>query len=708
MFNLICLKKFNCLKKNNSNKYLNEGIIRHFSRVSDSNTIINYFENITIRQSVAFTYHYRGRKFFGNTRPLDKDANFVLLNKHRLQMAGVKLLTKGSKFIKMRKNKLSLFWLKLVQYDPTFFYLKNFYKSANLKFSYLKSIKCNADRVRFINYFSHPVLVSEYSGLVVSLYKNSSKIDKNFSYKYFNIPVLCNINPENSVRLPWFTRLPFSSILLVVIPESLTFYFISVGNWLNFIKFDFIKLSNNFNWLFESKSLANLGYSKSNKNYFINLDLGFKRTHIINPLFSSVDIGFSFDSLFENSVPFNNNSFLLELKSDLAPKESFKNNLTGLNLLKQPIKESSFMTLVRRRFILTAIVLKLSKVLCLSKYKLCLKYNQIFFNIMKIGWNLLLKNLQLKILSPMHNLKFFSQRVAKTFAKFWLTLNTPIEKSNTKHLLFFSLKFAGLKKRAINLSVIYKSKYINNKLFRKLMRKRFNSFEWKFFDRKWYFKYSRWKYSVLFKVLIKEAWNNFRKINKNFLFVKFFKVHVFNILGLKDWDLWCLWKQIRFGNNVNYNISVMQRFNIFLQLKLDSLVLLLNIMPNRPLAQEFVKFGSLRINGSVETNFNKSLALNDILQVELASAVKIKKLYSKVGRFYKDQSKHYNIQEVIKALPFLQILNSFLLIMLVRYPSKYEMVSESILSDRWIRFYVRYFPVKMAKYFKPKVKWFKY
>jgi len=35
-------------------------------------------------------------------------------------------------------------------------------------------------------------------------------------------------------------------------------------------------------------------------------------------------------------------------------------------------------------------------------------------------------------------------------------------------------------------------------------------------------------------------------------------------------------------------------------------------------------------------------------------------------------------------------------------------LEESILTERWIRYYVRYFPTRKAEYRKPKMKWNKY
>ena len=50
--------------------------------------------------------------------------------------------------------------------------------------------------------------------------------------------------------------------------------------------------------------------------------------------------------------------------------------------------------------------------------------------------------------------------------------------------------------------------------------------------------------------------------------------------------------------------SFVEHFAMTLHLKLDGLVLFLGLAPNRPVAQELVSCGALRINGFVLTNYN--------------------------------------------------------------------------------------------------------
>jgi ribosomal protein S4 len=60
---------------------------------------------------------------------------------------------------------------------------------------------------------------------------------------------------------------------------------------------------------------------------------------------------------------------------------------------------------------------------------------------------------------------------------------------------------------------------------------------------------------------------------------------------------------------------------------MDGMSMLLGLAPNRPLAQEFVKFGGIRINGTVVTDINYSMSQSDILQVDLKVNKYIRLLY---------------------------------------------------------------------------------
>lgn len=228
----------------------------------------------------------------------------------------------------------------------------------------------------------------------------------------------------------------------------------------------------------------------------------------------------------------------------------------------------------------------------------------------------------------------------------------------------------------------------------------FKSFRWKFYKKRWYFAMSRWKRLAEFRRMLRNAWRNYRKLKKNFLFIKLLRANFNYILGIKEADMLKKWVQVRRGDNTNDISLTTDRFNQSLQLKMDGLTMFLGLAPNRLMAQEFVRFGGMRINGMVVTDVNYSLRCNDMLQIDMKVNKDIQSLFKPV---------HWNlVRSRLKFTQFLHVQWSTMLFMMVRWPYNYELLEESILNQRWVRFFIRYFPIRIAKYQKAKIKWYKY
>lgn len=228
----------------------------------------------------------------------------------------------------------------------------------------------------------------------------------------------------------------------------------------------------------------------------------------------------------------------------------------------------------------------------------------------------------------------------------------------------------------------------------------FRAFRWKYYVKRWYSKISRWKRLAIFRRLMRTAWRNYRKLKKNFIFIKLFRANLSHIMGISEPELLNKWIKVRRGDSVNTTQPIVTRFNQSLQLKMDGMAMFIGLAPNRPLAQELVKFGGMRINGLVLTDINHSMALNDILQVDL-------KVNRYIRSLYKDT--HWgSVRKRIRYSRFLQVTWPLMLFTMVRYPHSYELLEESILNERWVRFFIRYFPIRISKYKKAKVKWYKY
>lgn len=243
------------------------------------------------------------------------------------------------------------------------------------------------------------------------------------------------------------------------------------------------------------------------------------------------------------------------------------------------------------------------------------------------------------------------------------------------------------------------SKHIddNNKWMNYYIRK---SFKWKFFKKRWHYRYSKWKRLSYFKKLMQRAKDSYRKLQKNFIFIKLFRANFNNFMGISEVEMLNKWIKLRRGDNHNDNTNIVTRFNQMLQLKLDGLAIFLGLAPSRFLAQELIKCGGLRINGIIVTNVNHFISLNNILQIDLQIKEDLKLFYS---------FNHWiKVKARLKYVEFLQVMWPMMMFMLIRWPHNYELYEDSVLTSRWIRFFIRYFPIRISKYKKPKVKWYKY
>lgn len=101
-------------------------------------------------------------------------------------------------------------------------------------------------------------------------------------------------------------------------------------------------------------------------------------------------------------------------------------------------------------------------------------------------------------------------------------------------------------------------------------------------------------------------------------------------MGINEQNLLDKWIKVRRGDNINPTQPIVTRFNQLLQLKMDGMVMFLGLAPNRPLAQEFVKFGGARINSIVVTDINHAMLINDMLQIDLNVNRYIRSLYKGV------------------------------------------------------------------------------
>ena len=269
------------------------------------------------------------------------------------------------------------------------------------------------------------------------------------------------------------------------------------------------------------------------------------------------------------------------------------------------------------------------------------------------------------------------------------------------------VKKKKLKKKTFKTARLYNSKVTLKKINKQIIYKlrwlnyfESKAFRWKFYKKRWYFSMSRWKRLAEFRRMLRKAWRSYRKLQKNFLFIKLLRANFHYIMGVKESELLQVWYKIRRSNNLDNTTSPVNYLHQSLQLKMDNLAVFLGLAPNRLMAQELVHFGGLRVNGMVITKKNYSMNLNDMLQIDSKISLEIRSLY---------KSAHWKaVRTRLNFTSFLQVQWSIMLFMMVRWPQNYEIVSRSMLNLRWIRFFIRYFPVRISKYQKAKIKWYKY
>lgn len=235
----------------------------------------------------------------------------------------------------------------------------------------------------------------------------------------------------------------------------------------------------------------------------------------------------------------------------------------------------------------------------------------------------------------------------------------------------------------------------NQHLLWKFVWERYSSSRWRL-ERKVYAQYSRWLRARHFsKLALKGSSQSYRKLSKDSVFNKLFKANLLFISGMTETELWSLWLSVRRGFNVT-NIETISTFHQALMLKLDSLLVFLHLVPNRPLSQEFIRSGGISVNGVSITNHNHLPSVGDILQPDylyltksrvLMPRAKLRQLHVPSFIYYSESSEIFTI---------------------VRWPFKFELREESSFSERWLRYYVRYFPTKRGKYRPPKTVWLKY
>lgn len=210
---------------------------------------------------------------------------------------------------------------------------------------------------------------------------------------------------------------------------------------------------------------------------------------------------------------------------------------------------------------------------------------------------------------------------------------------------------------------------------------------------RWFFKPKLSKFK-LFKKFFKRSLKRFRKINKNRLFVEKFRSHFSRLTGFKEKSMFQMWLPIRRNYNQYWSTTnAVARFSQSLILTPPSFMVFLRISPSLAASKHLVKSGAVSINGSSITNFTV-FKPGDIMQLNVGVWRAARSFFS----YQRWQADFRNLQQV----PFLYVDWSSMLFFMLRWPHRHELVAPSFLSERWVRYYIRLFPVKTGKFKRAK------
>lgn len=194
---------------------------------------------------------------------------------------------------------------------------------------------------------------------------------------------------------------------------------------------------------------------------------------------------------------------------------------------------------------------------------------------------------------------------------------------------------------------------------------------------------------------------------KHRFYIKYFRVFFEKLTGYKELELRNIWRMISARGRANTqsgSVSPIRWFKEALWLRLDSFALFLKMAPTIMTARELAQSGVFLINGVIMFNNFYSLCVRDVFQILPDSTYSFRRsIFGWTGL------RTRNFMEQFMKLRFLQMEPAIVAGQLVIWPRSYEMpatTAEPMLSERWLRFYIRFLiPAKVGKWRDAKHWW---
>ena len=208
---------------------------------------------------------------------------------------------------------------------------------------------------------------------------------------------------------------------------------------------------------------------------------------------------------------------------------------------------------------------------------------------------------------------------------------------------------------------------------------------------RWHFRHELSQFK-LFRKFFRRGLKRYRKIQKNRLFVTKFRKNFSKLTGFNEKFIYLKWLHFRKNYNQYWSTSnAVARFGQSLVLVPYCFLVIAKVAPSLAASKHLINSGAVSINGVSTTSFGTFIP-GDILQINLTAFQGLRVLFS-----YQQWN---NIGIENNTLPFMYVDWSCMLFMLTRWPRGYEFAAPSFLSERWVRYYVRIFPNRAARFKK--------
>lgn len=198
-----------------------------------------------------------------------------------------------------------------------------------------------------------------------------------------------------------------------------------------------------------------------------------------------------------------------------------------------------------------------------------------------------------------------------------------------------------------------------------------------------------------FRRRFRRWYSRYRKISKNKLFAYLLRNNFTFFTGLNERTLLNFWAQFRRGSNKYWGpTNLVKKFAQTLLISPANILLLVHLAPSITAASSLVQCGNIIINGALITNKYTGLKPGDVVQINNKFFKSNKLLFT-----YHQWKIGHNLFPYIS---FLEVDLSLLLLFIIAMPHSHELLAPYFLSERWIRYYIRQFPVRTKKYAKQK------